>query len=184
MMRFGMVIVLSVAMVLVGTVVTQSVVAQDFPYSVPKAPEFDNRGNHLDTGSTQPLDSRHRRHSRRYQQQNSNSLRYGSVKPYVPKMLLQLPRANGRRGLTSITSSRVLQQWHPEPAYQPPPPPQVQQRPDCSRYPMMIARARTEPEMQMTARLYLTCLLDSGWGMDQARQQVINTIESTYRLTR
>jgi len=60
----------------------------------------------------------------------------------------------------------------------------MQDRPDCSQFPMMIARARSEPEMQMTARQYLTCLLKIGWNMEQARAQVISTIESTYRLAR
>ena len=59
-----------------------------------------------------------------------------------------------------------------------------QGRPDCSSYPMMIAQARSETEMRAVAQMYLTCLLKSGWNMEQARSHVITTIESTYRLAR
>jgi hypothetical protein len=50
--------------------------------------------------------------------------------------------------------------------------------PDCSNYPMMLARARNKPEMQSIARHFLTCLLQSGWTMDSARKHVISTIET------
>ncbi|MGB6065865.1 MAG: hypothetical protein WBG50_13760 [Desulfomonilaceae bacterium] len=184
MIRFGMVILLSVTLFLAGTLVAQVVIAQDFPYSVPKAPEFDNRGNQPGTGSTEAPDSRHHRHSRRYPQQNGNNLRYESARPYVPE---NAPPAPTRR--RSSRSHGYYRRPGPpamasQPSYQAPPPPQVQERPDCSRYPMMIAQARNEPEMRNTARQYLTCLLKNGWQMDQARQQVISTIESTYRFTR
>ncbi len=49
---------------------------------------------------------------------------------------------------------------------------------------MMIAKARNENEMRRMARQYLTCLMQNGWNSEQARQQVINTIETAYRYTR
>lgn len=60
----------------------------------------------------------------------------------------------------------------------------VQQRPDCSHYPMMIAQARSEGEMRTVARQFLTCLLRSGWNMDQAKKHVISVIETSYRYIR
>jgi hypothetical protein len=60
----------------------------------------------------------------------------------------------------------------------------VQQRPDCSHYPMMIAQARSEGEMRSVARQFLTCLLRSGWSMDQAKTHVISVIETSYRYIR
>jgi hypothetical protein len=55
---------------------------------------------------------------------------------------------------------------------------------DCSRFPQLIAQAPNQAEMQLVAREYLTCLLKTGWNMDMARNQVINTIQTAYKLTR
>jgi len=61
---------------------------------------------------------------------------------------------------------------------------QQPQRVDCSQYPGLIANARSEAEMQITARYYLTCLLQQGWIMENARAQVIQTIEAAVRANR
>ncbi len=61
---------------------------------------------------------------------------------------------------------------------------QQPQRVDCSQYPGLIANARSEAEMQITARYYLTCLLQQGWIMENARTQVIQTIEAAVRSNR
>jgi hypothetical protein len=182
MMRIGIIVILAGILFLAGAFVSQSVVAQDFPYSVPQAPEFDNRGNYVEGDSSEEPDVGHRRRSRPYPQVNENELRYGDVKPYAPQDAPPAPsrrRAPRAQGYVPPSSGPPAMASTP-----PPPPPQMQERPDCSPYPMMIARARSEPDMQMIARQYLTCLLKSGWTMDRARQQVINTIESTYRLAR
>ncbi|MEJ2717095.1 MAG: hypothetical protein P8182_08135, partial [Deltaproteobacteria bacterium] len=60
----------------------------------------------------------------------------------------------------------------------------VQQAPDCTQYPMMIAQARSEGEMRMAARQYLTCLLRNGWSLAQAKKHVISVIETSYRYIR
>jgi hypothetical protein len=60
----------------------------------------------------------------------------------------------------------------------------VGQAPDCTQYPMMIAQARSEGEMRMVARQYLTCLLRNGWSMAQAKKHVISVIETSYRYIR
>ena len=183
MMRLGIIVILAGTLFLAGAFVSQSVVAQDFPYSVPQAPEFDNRGNYVEAGSTEEPDAGYRQRSRPYPQVNENELRYGDVKPYAPQDASPAPsrrRAPRSQGYVPPSPGPPAMASTPPP----PPPPQMQERPDCSQYPMMIARAQSEPDMQMIARQYLTCLLKSGWTMDRARQHVINTIESTYRLAR
>jgi hypothetical protein len=60
----------------------------------------------------------------------------------------------------------------------------VQQAADCSQYPMMIAQARSEGEMRIAARQYLTCLLRNGWSVAQAKKHVISVIETSYRYIR
>ncbi|MGO9569826.1 MAG: hypothetical protein ACLP5H_20020 [Desulfomonilaceae bacterium] len=183
MMRLGMIAVLVGTLFLAGAFVSKGVVAQDFPYSVPQAPEFDHRGNYVESGSTEESDAGHRPRSRPYPRLNENELRYGEVKSYAPH---DAPSAPSRRRAPRSQGYAPQPPGPPTMASNPPslPPPQMQQRPDCSQYPMMIARSQSEPDMQMVARQYLTCLLKSGWTMDRARQQVINTIESTYRLAR
>ena len=182
MMKLGVAAVLAGVLVLAGAFVSRCVVAQDFPYSVPQAPEFDNRGNFVEPGSTEAPDAGRRPRSRPYPQLNENELRYGEVKSYLPQDAPPAPsrrRAPRAQGYTPPPPGPPTMASNP-----PPPPPQMQERPDCSQYPMMIARAQSEPDMQMIARQYLTCLLKSGWSMDQARQHVITTIESAYRLAR
>lgn len=183
MMKLGVAAVLAGVLVLAGAFVSQGVVAQDFPYSVPQAPEFDNRGNYVEPGSAEAPDTGRRPRSRHYPQVNENELRYGEVKSYASQ---DVPPSHSRRrspraqGYASPPPRSPTMASNPPP----PPPPQMQERPDCSQYPMMIARAQSEPDMQMIARQYLTCLLKNGWTMDQARLHVINTIESAYRLAR
>jgi hypothetical protein len=63
------------------------------------------------------------------------------------------------------------------------PQPQPQQL-DCSHYPIKIANARTQVEMQQIARYFLTCLMQNGWSQKQATEYVINTIESTFKVGR
>jgi len=160
--------------------------AQDFPYAVPQAPEFNGGGNELPSGQADTELSPRRRRSRARQEQPppASWTDYRTARPYVPQdassAMRQPAGPRAQRGST-----------YPGPASAPPPavgttppPGSVQDRPDCSQYPMMIARSRSEPEMQMTARQYLTCLLKNGWNMEQARNHVIATIESTYKLAR
>jgi hypothetical protein len=189
MIRFGMVALLAGALFLAGAFVSKGVVAQDFPYSVPQAPEFDNRGNHVESGSSETPDAEYRPRSRSSSRQHENDPQYGEVKPYSPQ---DAPPVQSRRRAPRVQAYTPPPAGPPGPAgpptmasnHPPGPPPQMQERPDCSPYPMMIARAQSEPDMQMIARQYLTCLLKSGWTMDRARAQVINTIESTFRLAR
>ncbi len=166
--------------------------AQDFPYSVPQAPEFDRRGNHIESGPESednyapPKRSRH--HSRHRSHDDQADLR--SVRPYAPngpQPMAAPPQPHPAVPPTSYAARQAPQPRQiqtPPPQSAPQPPPTPQGRPDCSRYPMMIAQARSEGEMRAVAQMYLSCLLKSGWNMEQARNHVIMTIETTYRAGR
>ena len=173
---------------IIGMFLEPGLLAQDFPYSVPQAPEFDRRGNHVESAPADNYEPRRRvrRHSEHVAPSNETEFR--SVRPYTP---------NGPQPMVAPSQPRpevppVGHAARPAPAphqiQTPPPPPAQPQppqgRPDCSQYPMMIARASSEAEMRGVAQMYLTCLLKSGWNMEQARSHVITTIESTYRLAR
>lgn len=164
----------------------QSVYAQDFPYSVPRAPEFDHRGNYLGPGSD-PTTSQQRSSSNGGQEHASQGRAYyTAVRPYAPQA--PDPRQGvdaAPQGQQAPRPQRIRATASTPPAPQPEPQPQqAQQPPDCTGFPMAIARARSQGEMQMLARQYLTCLMKTGWPQDRAREQVIRTIESTYALTR
>jgi hypothetical protein len=162
--------------------------AQDFPYSVPQAPEFDRRGNHAESAPADNYEprKRSRHHSRHRSRSNETDL--NSVRPYGPNG--PQPMVAPPQPYPAVPPPGYATRPAPAPHHTqapPPPPPQqapvaTQGRPDCSGYPMMIARARSEGEMRAAAQMYLTCLLKSGWTMDQAKQHVITTIESTYRM--
>ncbi len=180
--------------VIIGMFQESGLLAQDFPYSVPQAPEFDRQGNHVES---EPADNyvprkRSGRHSQHSASSNETDLR--SVRPYEPngpqpmaappKPQSEAPPAGYAARPTPATPPNHIQA--PPPYSLPPQQPvtATQGRPDCSRYPMMIAQARSETEMRAVAQMYLTCLLKSGWGMEQARNHVIMTIETTYRAAR
>jgi hypothetical protein len=165
--------------------------AQDFPYAVPQAPEFDT-GN--SAPPPEPTISESRPRSRKHRR--TQDLDYRSVRPYVQEPQA-VPAARPYAPQPEIMEP-PQQMANPTVASTPPPPRPMPQRmpmpqqpvqgsqrpPDCSQFPVLIAQSKSESEMQMTARMYLTCLLKSGWQMEQAKQQVIATIETTYRLPR
>ena len=178
-------------LLIIGVFQEKRSLAQDFPYSVPQAPEFDRRGNHVES---EPADNyaprtRSRRQAEHHLSGNGEDLR--SVRRYAP---------NGSQPMAAPPSQPAVPPAgyaaRPAPAPPPqqiqtPPPPAAQYppaanqgRPDCSGYPMMIAQARSEAEMRGVAQMYLTCLLKSGWTIDQAKNHVIMTIETTYRAGR
>ena len=178
-------------LLIVGMFQGPGLLAQDFPYSVPQAPEFDRGGNHVESA---PADNyaprrRSRRHSRHHSHSNETDLR--SVRPYAPNRpqpMVAPPQPYpavppaGYAARPAPAPSPHHTQTHPPPLAQQPP--TTQGRPDCSRYPTMIAQARSEPEMRATAQMFLTCLLKSGLSMEQARNYVIMTIETNYRAGR
>lgn len=162
--------------------------SQEFPYAAPQAPEFDDLGNVVAPGESEAAPPRRTRQSspRRERSNVQPPSEYGVVRPYTPPdMTPSPPPAPQPSWPQQAPNYRSAQPMAPHAAAPPSrPPAQAPDRPDCSQFPMMIARARSEPEMQNIARQYLTCLLKNGWNMEQARTQVISTIESTYRLAR
>jgi hypothetical protein len=191
-----------------GIILTMAGVAaaQDFPYSVPQAPEFDNNGS----GSAN-LSGQQDRPSKRpyYPQREEEKVDYRSVRPYAPQDGQYQPPAQApRQELASPAHRNVApapnnqapsrdygrapvvnpEAYEPRPVRTPatarPAQPQPNERPDCTMYPMIIAQSRSEQEMQMAAKRYLGCLMENGWAMEQARMHVISTIENTYKLTR
>jgi len=204
MMRSHRILLCLGILLLLGCFQDDAVHSQDFPYVVPQAPEFDGEGSQVDSQPGYP-DVPRKRSKRRADSYSSNGQTdVRSIRPYVPQET-QVPAAVVRSpnepmstpgqgyGTPSARSPMSTPgQGYGSPPTQTPPvasvpsqsPAQSQQRPDCSRYPMMIAQARSEQEMQNAARMYLTCLLQSGWSMEQARQHVITTVETTYRAGR
>ncbi|MDQ1238383.1 MAG: hypothetical protein QG577_568 [Thermodesulfobacteriota bacterium] len=186
----------------VSTIVIQSlpISAQDFPYLAPEAPEFDGRG----TMVRNPV-----RGEQSPKQRNQGSPQPPSALRVEPPTIPNAPYSGGQLQGHPVAAPRVpifegpseasqrsTRQTSPpqvydqqgsvnrKPSTAPPatkPQPQTKERQDCSQFPILIANSRSEAEMQFTARRFLTCLMDNGWNADQARQQVINIIESAYR---
>lgn len=194
MSRVGMVFLLGAALVLwLGLPVASH--AQDFPYAVPQAPEFDTGDGMAPPASVEespPTPGSEPSSPRRGRSSKQPKPDYRAVRPYVPQETApsvagpQIPHAP-EMPAPQARPPRMQppQMGNPAVASTPPgPPPQMAPRLDCSKFPMLIAQAKSDEEMQWTARLYLTCLVRSGWSEEQAKQQVINTIESTYRLAR
>jgi len=185
---------------------SSAAVAQDFPYSVPQAPEFDDRGNTTAAPSYATQDGSELKRQLRRQEEDKTD--YRTVRPYMPQDGEEQPVGRRQRQEIAAPNQRLVApktenyrppqdnpsvQVNPE-AYNQTPvrtpavarqaPAKAEERLDCTMFPMIIAQSRSDPEMQNAARHYLTCLLKSGWNMEQARAQVISTIESTYKLTR
>jgi hypothetical protein len=178
-------------LMILETAVTPPARGQDFPFLVPQAPEFNSRGQQTEPRGPQNLaapypEPRPQRGSPG--PVNRDMSTYRVRRPDIPPE----PMTTGptRRG-TLQAAPQVAPQAPPQrPATPNPysgqsylgqaPPP----RPDCSQYPMAIAQARTEEEMRMAARLYLTCLMENGWSQEQARNHVISVVETSYRHTR
>lgn len=173
----------------------QAPLAQDFPYAVPQAPEFDTGNGLLPPGSIEepapdprmvpPAPS----HSRRSRSSGERKTDYRAVRPYVPRdtppPAMASPQSPPIPAGPQIPVTEAPQIGNPAMASTPAgPPPQMEPRLDCSKFPMLIAQAKSDQEMQWTARLYLTCLVRSGWNENDAKKQVISTIEGTYRLAR
>ncbi|MGC8658922.1 MAG: hypothetical protein ACP5U1_07585 [Desulfomonilaceae bacterium] len=171
-----------------------SVEPQDFPYLAPSAPEFDNAGSPVKGPSKSGT-------------QNGIGPKIDPVTPDALKTFgfgppVQAPEqqtavnppARPNRGAQQPGNGTNGPYMPPQPTVRREPemrhparqnaPVQQPQTVDCSQYPMLLANARSEAEMQMTARYYLTCLLKQGWLMENAKAQVIQTIESVTRRNR
>ena len=166
--------------------------AQVFPYMAPQAPEFDNQGRSME-----------RKPDRNHYPENHSSVITPPKPSWEPRNHLTTP-TRPQEGPRVDPTRRVSPQapefgsrpnrapYGPPPPGQAapaatapgPPPSAAQPRLDCSRYPMLIAQARSEEEMRSQAVQYLTCLVNNGWDQNMARNHVITVIESAYRSTR
>jgi len=203
MRDYGAKVLFIAAVALINVIASAQIRAQEFPYVAPLAPEFDGRGN-LVRESSRPRQNLSSSVQSRFSSQapvrlevpsslNTASTSQGTaprpvVAPQIPgyrgsnhsaprpPQQASFPQSpDNRRTMTGpapLASNSTRQQPGPT------------TRQDCSQFPMLIANSRSESEMQMIARQYLTCLIQTGWNTDQARQHVISTIESTYRLAR
>lgn len=181
-----------------GVVGVGDVCAQVFPYAAPRAPEFDANGDPIvQQSGNDPAPQSAPTTQRAPAQESPVTPAVApttSGVPMAPEVIPRRPpsrkkRARRRRAESQPVASRrppAPPQEYPQP-YGPPPaatanpgqaPVQGNAVPDCSNYPMMLARAGNKREMQSIARHFLTCLLKSGWTMESARKHVISTIET------
>lgn len=187
------VIILIIA-ALSGFSAVDRVESQDFPYLAPVAPEFDSSGVAQNRGPSKAPSS------------VGAGPKLSPITPEVMKNFGFGPRLNNaaEQVVSNQPSSNYTQPPvdGAEPTQTPPRstvrrdpsptggprqqngPTQQPARVDCSQYPAIIANAKSEAEMQVTARYYLTCLMQDGWPMENARAQVIQTIEAAFRANR
>jgi len=180
------------ALFILGTAQPSSTDAQVFPYMAPQAPEFDDRGR--STESKPARDSYPENYSSvitppRPSWDPGNQ----SAKPSGPRAA---PRLDPKHRVApqapefgSVPNRTPYGPVRPGPAAPVatapgPPPAAAPQRLDCSQFPMLIAQARSEAEMRAQAVQYLTCLVQSGWDQNTAKNHVSSVIESSYRLMR
>jgi hypothetical protein len=170
--------------------VSRASFAQDFPYAVPQAPEFHTEGSVAPPAEVQQhqeptLKHKSRRshswHVKRNQYSREHKRNYRSGRSYVrqvpPAPVMPYPQTQYPHP-PSAPSTQMGRAAAP-PATSPLPP-QGQKRLDCSKFPMLIAQAKNDQQARWTAKMYLTCLIRSGWDQQQARQQVISTLQSMF----
>jgi len=161
-MRYGIVATLVGLIFLVGGIVCAPALSQGFPFAAPQAPEFDSRGKYVKPGAKRKRSSYRSRQAataKRAARRKPQPI----VRPRGPVQARSPQRAAGPRTVANIPAGAQAL---------------AQPKPNCDQYPMIIARSRTQAEMQMNARLYLTCLLKRGWNMQAAKNQVITTMRS------
>lgn len=170
---------------------------QEFPYVVPEAPEFDSSGS-VTTPQSSGSQSDQKKPFRSAPGVFKPQVEIGSISPsQVPTAPISGNDYNAPVRPGPVRTPVVEAQPAPPapttvgpsraPVASVPPRGQGAGMPpknDCSQFPMLIAQSKSETEMQMTARHYLTCLMQGGWSMEQAREQVIRTIETAFRAGR
>lgn len=177
MTRSAVALAASGVILVAGSAFPQDVSAQTFPYQVPEAPEFNSRGNYK-----KPSAKKRRASTSRSRSTPSRGYGYQSRQPYSPQ---PGPRAAVPRSPVQQAPAARARPYAPAPgrtspaATAPGPVPgQIQPRPDCSQYPIMLSQARSQGEMRMVARQYLTCLMKNGWSLELARKHVISLIQT------
>ncbi len=190
-LRYCIIIVLSI--IHCWLVVPDCARAQDFPYLAPTAPEFDSATSASRGPSKNPNSQGTGPKISPVTPQIMKDFGFGPPTDDTPEQVVSSPpvRPKNDHSTNGNPHSRTnpqsqFRQDAPPPGGRSRPIGPVQQRPraDCSQYPALIANARSEAEMQMTARYYLTCLLQGGVPIENARAQVIQTIEAALRVGR
>ncbi|MCL5124337.1 MAG: hypothetical protein M1511_07555 [Deltaproteobacteria bacterium] len=172
-------------LVFVGFSPFNSVEPQDFPYLAPAAPELDNAGSPLKGPSKSGTQTGIGPKIAPFEPETLKNFGFGASNQASEERAAANPptRSNHRPTAPANGSPKPPMRQEPQdmstarrdaPVKQP-------RTVDCSQYPMLIANARSQAEMQITARYYLTCLLQQGWLMENAKAQVIQTIESVTR---
>lgn len=175
-MKYGSLLFFVVAVIAALSIESPSN-AQVFPYSAPKAPEFDANGNYVPPGS-------------RSQAVPASVPKAPTVGNRQPARQATRPRAQAISRQPSQNQAPVAPQQGQMPmqrqaAYSGAPGvQQPRQQNSCAQYPMQIMNARSEVEMRQIARYFLTCLMQQGWSQQQAKDQVVRTIESTFKVGR
>ncbi|MFH0959166.1 MAG: hypothetical protein V1897_10730 [Pseudomonadota bacterium] len=171
---------------LLGVGALDRVQPQDFPYQAPVAPEVDNgvpqtRGPGK-TNNDQKIGPR----IDPLAPETIKNFSFGPPTQDYQDPVVSKPHSNKQSAPVNSESRPAMPQDSRSPVSGPRQsvPAQQPRRVDCSQYPAMIANARSESEMQITARYYLTCLLQSGVPLEHAKTQVIQTIEAVTRASR
>lgn len=190
-LRYCIIIVLSI--IHCWLVVPDCSRAQDFPYLAPTAPEFDSATSASRGPSKNPNSQGIGPRISPVTPQTMKDFGFGPPTDDTQEQVVSTPpvrpqnnhSTNGYPRSQTPAPSNFRRDTPPAVGQSHPVGP-VQQRPrvDCSQYPALIANARSEAEMQMTARYYLTCLLQGGVPVENARAQVIQTIEAALRVGR
>ena len=160
---------------------------QDFPYLAPVAPEVDNGGSQLRGPGKSNNDQKIGPRITPFEPEAIKNFGFGPPTQDYEDPIVSKPPST-KQGTPSQSQPRPAMR---QDAYPPSPgpkqnraPTQQPKRVDCSQYPVMIAQARSEAEMQITARYYLTCLMQNGVPMENAKAQVIQTVEAVLRANR
>ncbi|MEW6350883.1 MAG: hypothetical protein AB1646_17635 [Thermodesulfobacteriota bacterium] len=161
---------------LCGPVLLQWSYAQEFRYQVPRAPEFDARGNVVGPSPAAEHASRNASHARAARAHAGDP----SGPPGIPARARRASApagtaVNAPRGPIMATPSggpAPMAAANPQPGARP------QGTPDCSRFPMMLANYRSDAEMKAIAVQFRDCLIMNGWDQQRAVAHVITTLET------
>lgn len=149
--------------------------AQEFPYQAPRAPEFDSSGNYRSSGAPQKKRIRTANRQTQPAPRSSRGRSAPKPRPISPKppgaTYASHNSGPGPQPRAVTASNRPAQRRAPSAAA----------RPSCSEYPARLANAKSQAEMQQIARYYMGCLMKNGWSQQQAKNQVITTIEGVFK---
>ncbi len=168
----------------ISPVLSGSSSAQEFRYQVPMAPEFDSRGNLIESAHSYASEPPAGGNSDTYHQSRGQTRQaeHDQLAPQPRNASAPVGMAVTAHRRTTARSARGVP-GSMQTGQIPGPQMQTRARPDCSQYPMAIARAQNDAEMQALAKEFLTCLMMNGMDQEQAKQHVLPAIK-TYEMAR